>query len=189
MKEKPGAPRVVALLRGINVGGNNLIKMADLVSCLEDEGFDDVETYIASGNVVFGSSGKDSEKLTRQVEKALEKRFGMPLRVVVRTHAEMRETVKKAPRGFGKDPKRYRYDVIFLKEPLTAKAAMKDVPVNEAVDEVTAGPGALYYSRLVAKATQSRLNRVVALPIYKQMTIRNWNTTTRLLALMDREDE
>jgi uncharacterized protein (DUF1697 family) len=53
------------------------------------------------------------------------------------------------------------------------------------VDEVTAGRGVIYMSRLKARATQSRLNRVASLPAYKSMTIRNWNTTTKLLALLD----
>jgi uncharacterized protein (DUF1697 family) len=53
------------------------------------------------------------------------------------------------------------------------------------VDEVTPGRGVLYFSRLISKASQSRLSRVVSLPISKSMTIRNWNTTTRLLRMMD----
>jgi uncharacterized protein (DUF1697 family) len=58
--------------------------------------------------------------------------------------------------------------------------------VKPGVDRVVAGAGVLYCSRLVAKASQSRMSRITALPIYKRMTIRNWNTTTRLLELMER---
>ncbi|HUQ07606.1 MAG TPA: hypothetical protein VM261_34165, partial [Kofleriaceae bacterium] len=52
------------------------------------------------------------------------------------------------------------------------------------VDTVHAGPGALYFSRLVARITQTQLGKIVGTPIYKQMTIRNWNTTTKIAALL-----
>ena len=96
----------------------------------------------------------------------------------------MRAIVDRAPKGFGSQPAKYRYDVLFLKEPLTAKEAMKHVPTNPAVDAAQAGRGVLYFSRLTARATASRLNRIVGSPIYASMTIRNWNTTTKLLGLM-----
>jgi uncharacterized protein (DUF1697 family) len=68
--------------------------------------------------------------------------------------------------------------------PLTATKALKQVPTKGGVDQVASGPGALYFSRLTSKATQSRLSRVVSMPIYQSMTIRNWNTTTKLLQMM-----
>jgi uncharacterized protein (DUF1697 family) len=179
--------RAVALLRGINVGGNNLVRMSDLVACLEAEGFSQVETYIASGNVLFSTPEKDVGKLTLEIEGALKARLKLPLSVVLRTEKAMRQTVQRAPEGFGKDPARYLYDAVFLKESLTAKAALKELPIKDGVDAVAAGPGVLYFSRLRDKATQSKLSRVASLTIYKQMTIRNWNTTTKLLALMERE--
>jgi uncharacterized protein (DUF1697 family) len=93
--------------------------------------------------------------------------------------------VKRAPDGFGSDPDRYRYDVIFLRPPLTATKALKSVSTNPGVDQVSPGTGVLYFSRLISKATQSRLNRIIGLPVYQDMTIRNWNTTSRLLALLE----
>jgi uncharacterized protein (DUF1697 family) len=178
--------RYVVLLRGINVGGNNLIKMKDLAACLAKEGFDEVVTYIASGNVLLSADEKNVARLTERIEKALEARFGTPLRVVVLSKKALQQIVEGAPKGFGQEPAKYRYDVLFLRPPLTAKSALQQVPIREGVDQAFAGKGALYYSRLISKATQSRLSKVVALPIYKEMTIRNWNTTSKLLALMDR---
>jgi uncharacterized protein (DUF1697 family) len=75
--------------------------------------------------------------------------------------------------------------VIFLKEPLTASQAVKSVAVKPGVDAAFIGPGVLYFSRLIARASQSHLTRIIALPIYQSMTIRNWNTTSKLLALME----
>jgi uncharacterized protein (DUF1697 family) len=175
----------LALLRGINVGGNNIIKMADLKSCFEGMGFTDVVTYIQSGNVVFKAAEKDKIKLTTKVESTLSERFGYQSRLVIVTHKELKEVVEEAPKGFGKDLEKYRCDVIFLKEPLTAREAMKNVKVREGVDNAFAGKTVLYFSRLTSRVSQTYLTKIIALPMYQNMTIRNWNTTTKLLALME----
>jgi uncharacterized protein (DUF1697 family) len=173
----------VALLRGINVGGKNLIKMPALKACLEAQGLRDVVTYIQSGNVVF-QSGEPRQKLTRLVEGALGAAFNYQATVVLRSRKQLQDIVEGAPRGFGANPTKHRYDVIFLKEPLSAAVAMKSVRTKEGVDEAHAGVGALYFSRLISKASQSLLSRILAQPVYKSMTIRNWNTTTALLRMM-----
>lgn len=175
----------VALLRGINVGGNNIIKMADLKSCFEEMGFVDVLTYIQSGNVIFGSSEKNETKLTSKIEIGLSTRFRYNSRVLIVSYKQLRSAVQDAPTGFGSDPARYRYDVIFLMKPLTAKKAMGSITIKEGVDRAYEGKGVLYFSRLISRASQSRLTRIISLPIYQDMTIRNWNTTSKLLALME----
>jgi uncharacterized protein (DUF1697 family) len=175
----------VALLRGINVGGKNLIKMPALRACFENHGFRDVVTYIQSGNVLFTSAASAHDKLAREIEDMLTARFNYRASVVLRTRKQMQDIVRRAPDEFGAHPTRYRYDVIFLKKPLTASAAMKSMPVKEGVDQAHGGVGVLYFSRLISKASQSRLSRIVSLPIYQSMTIRNWNTTTKLLRMME----
>jgi len=180
--------RYVALLRGINVGGKNLIKMTDLKACFEDLGFQDVRTYIQSGNVLFSAIGSNA-KLTKQIETALSKTFNYQSRVVVRSLKQMKDIVINAPKGFGSDPATYRYDVLFLKEPLTAEEAMKSISIKEGVDEAFSRKGVLYFSRLNSKATQSHLNRIASMPVYQSMTLRNWNTTTKLLNMMEAVDQ
>ena len=175
----------VALLRGINVGGNNIIKMTDLKACFESLGFKEVRTYIQSGNVLFRAAGSDQAGLTKRIENALSKSFDYESRVVVRSERQLKAIVSKAPKDFGSDQSTYRYDVIFLKDPLTAAKAMKSVSTKEGVDEAYAGKGVLYFSRVISKATQSHLSRIIGTPVYKHMTIRNWNTTTKLLKLME----
>jgi uncharacterized protein (DUF1697 family) len=177
--------RYVALLRGINVGGKNLIRMAELTACFRDHGFEDVATYIQSGNVVFGSSGSSSGTLTDRIERMLASNFDYDASVVVRSRTQMRSVVEQAPAGFGDEPTTYRSDVIFLKAPLTARTAMKSVLIKEGVDEAHAGRGVIYFSRLTSRAAQSRLSRIVSMPVYQSMTIRNWNTTTKLVDLLD----
>jgi len=177
--------RYVALLRGINVGGKNLIRMPALKAAFEDDGFGNVTTYIQSGNVLFDAADVDSAKLTKRIEKMLAEAFDYVPTVVVRSRRQMRAIVDRAPKGFGSQPAKHLYDTVFLKEPLTARAAIKQLSMNPGIDEAWPGTGVLYLSRLRARATSSRLNRVASLPIYANMTIRNWNTTTKLLALME----
>ena len=176
----------LTLLRGINVGGGNIIKMTDLKECFENIGFADVATYIQSGNVLFQSEERDATKLVSKIELALSVRFAYEPRIVVLTHKQLMHIVEHAPHGFGKEPEKYRYDVIFLKKPLTETEAMKSVSVKQGVDTAHKGKGVLYFSRLISKATQSHLARIITLPVYQNMTIRNWNTTKKLLALMDK---
>jgi len=181
--------RYVALLRGINVGGKNPIPMAGLKACFEENGLDDVLTYIQSGNVVFSSPVSNQAELTRRIERIIRTTFAhYDASVVLRSRSQMRAIVDRAPKGFGAKPSKYRYDVVFLKAPLTAKTASKDVPIKEGVDRLWPGTGVLYSSRLISRATQSRFSRIVSLPTYQQMTIRNWNTTTKLLQLLETKD-
>ena len=177
----------IALLRGINVGGKNLIRMADLKTSFEDQGLRSVSTYIASGNVLFESSERSAARLTQQIEHLLSAAFNhYKASVVLRTKAQMRSVVERAPKGFGSQPSRYRSDVLFLMPPARASAVLKSLPTKEGVDQAKAGPGVIYWSRLASRASSSRLSRVASMPIYKSMTIRSWSTTVKLAELMDR---
>ena len=178
--------RYIALLRGINVGGNNLIKMIELRSSFAKMGFKDVETYIQSGNVVFSAKQTNKAKLTALIEKALSEAFSYESKVVVVSASEIERVVAQAPKGFGKDPAQYRYDVLFVKEPLTSSEALKEIPTAPGIDTIRAGDHALYFRRVVSKADQSKLNKLVQRPVYKNLTIRNWNTTTKLLQMVSK---
>lgn len=160
--------------------------MADLKACFEASKFGNVATYIQSGNVLFESPETDQGKLVKKLEKALARTFSpYKARIVLRSHAELRQIVREAPKDFGREPQKYRYDVIYLKEPMTAAEAINSVTTRPGVDAVAVGFNAMYFSRLIAKAAQSHLAKVVSLPVYQHMTIRNWNTTSKILALMD----
>jgi uncharacterized protein (DUF1697 family) len=175
----------LALLRGINVGGNNLIKMADLKQWFEAQGFESVATYIQSGNVLFESVDQDAARLAQRIEEGLLARFAYNARIVLRSHAQMRAAVAGAPPGFGGQPDLYRYDALFVREPVQAADVLRHLNPREGVDTADAGPAVCYFSRLISRATQSYLSKIVGSPVYKDLTIRNWATTTKLLALMD----
>ena len=125
----------VALLRGINVGGRNVIGMAELRNCFESQGFSEVATYIQSGNVIFRSALSEAGGLTARIEEMLAAAFDYPGKVVLRFLLQMRAVVAEAPAGFGDRPDMHRYDVLFLRSPLTAAAAMEVVLTRPGVDE------------------------------------------------------
>jgi uncharacterized protein (DUF1697 family) len=173
----------LALLRGVNVGGKNLVKMAELRAAFESMGFADVATYIASGNVLFRAPRRRREELAARIESELTRIFGIEVKAVLVTEGQLRAVVEGAPRGFG--AKSHLWDVVFVRRPLTVEKAFGVVELREGVDRAWAGKGVLYFSRLVAKATSSRINKIASRPEYKNMTIRSWSTTTKLLALME----
>jgi uncharacterized protein (DUF1697 family) len=142
-------------------------------------------TYIASGNVVFEAPSLPAAVLTERVERIISAAFPYRASIVLRSRDQMRAIVRGAPPGFGSDPGAYRYDVIFLKPPLSAREAMATVSTRAGVDEAHLGRGVLYFSRLAAKASQSRLSSIVGSPIYPRITIRSWNTTARLLGMLE----
>lgn len=176
----------VALLRGINVGGKNLIRMPDLQATFREAGYTDVSTYIQSGNVLFTATPPTGPDLEAAVERMLEERFGVPLMVVARSRSELATVIEAAPAGHGAPD--LRSDVMFLKDPGEADDVLAALPqLDPEVDRAAVGPGVLYFSRTAARASSSRLTRIMSLPVYRRLTVRNWNTTTRLLTLLDQD--
>ena len=92
----------IALLRGINVSGQKLIKMAELAELFKSLNLVDVKTYIQSGNIVFKSDVGDKSELRQTIEKAIEQKYGFFVRVFMRTAEEWREVVADNP--FLKEP-------------------------------------------------------------------------------------
>ncbi len=179
----------VILIRGINVGGKNTVSMATLRERLEELGFSHVSTYIASGNVLLQSELKPAE-IKKIIEKALPQHFTLDqelIKVLVLSREQLKAVVDNKPKGFGEQPGTYHSDAIFLID-TSAADAMKVFSPREGVDMIWQGNGMIYSQRFSAQRTKSRLNKIMISPLYKSMTIRNWNTTTKLLKLLDAID-
>jgi uncharacterized protein (DUF1697 family) len=177
----------LVLLRGINVGGKNKVPMAELRGLLEGLGFENVSTYIASGNV-FLDSKLSAAKVAEKIEAALPKAFKLDadlIKVAVVSKQALEAVVKQRPKGFGDEPAKYHSDAVFLMG-IDADEAMTVFSPREGVDKVWPGKGVIYSQRLSAERTKSRLNRIMASPHYKSMTIRSWQTTLALLDLMSK---
>lgn len=174
--------RRVALLRGLNVGGKNVVTMSALRAAFEAMGLANVETLIQSGNVLFDAPSRaGASALRKRVEAGLRAALGYEEPVLILTHGELARVVSEAPRGFGRAPDDYRYDVAFVIPPLVARDALAEIPQNPAVDDAHAGSLAVYLRRVAARAGESRLSRLTQRPVYKRLTLRNWRTTTKLL--------
>ena len=174
------------LLRGINVGGKNKIPMADLKIFLEEMGFKSVATYIQSGNVIVQSK-LEPKTISQKIEENLPKSFKLDsetIKALVLTKEQLRGIVKNKPKGFGDFPEKYHSDAIFLIG-VDSSEVMAAFSPKEGVDKIWTGEGVVYSQRLSSQRTKSRLNRVMGTPFYKSMTIRNWNTTTKLLSMME----
>ena len=179
----------VILLRGVNVGGKNKVPMAELKKCLEDIGFSNVSTYIASGNAILTSS-KAAGEIKEIIEDALPKQFKLDsqlIKVLVLSRAQLQEIVDKRPKGFGDTPGTYHSDAIFLME-INTEQVMPIFNPQEGVDKVWPGIGVIYSQRLSALRTKSRLGKIIGTPAYKSMTIRSWGTTIKLLQLLKELD-
>jgi uncharacterized protein (DUF1697 family) len=179
-------PRYVVLLRGINVGGKNNLSMAALKEALEDLGYENVATYINSGNVVLDSK-KGAGAIEAEIETVLPRKFNLDselIRVLALPKATYKNMVSRRPKGFGDEPGKYHSDAIFLISGKVADAVKAFSP-REGVDVLWPGKGLIYHQRLSSQRTKSRLNRIMATPFYKEMTIRNWATTMKLVEMLE----
>lgn len=173
----------VALIRGINVGGNNIVPMARLREVLDAQGLGPTRTYIQSGNVLVTAADKTADEVADAVSGALAEHFDVTTPVVAVACEALVAAVEQAPEGFGVDKAVYLDDVVFLRPTLSVDRALEVVRTREGVDRAWPGPGVLYFRRDAAAAGKSYLSKVVGTPEYKHMTIRNWRTTTTLAAM------
>ena len=175
------------LLRGVNVGGKNKVPMAELKKCLEQLGYNSVRTYIASGNVIVRSD-KSPSLIKKEVEAELPKRFKLDsnlVKILVLSHAQLKAIIDNRPKGFGDQPDTYHSDAIFLMEDLSTDNALAIFDPRDGVDTIWPGSSVIYSQRVSALRTKSRLAKIIGTPIYQSMTIRNWNTTVKVLHLLD----
>jgi uncharacterized protein (DUF1697 family) len=176
--------RLVALLRGINVGGRKKVPMARLREVLEAAGFEDVKTYVQSGNVVLSAPRRSPAKIGREIEAAIEAEFGFDVAVVMRTRDELAALVEDDPLGDVATNPTYRV-VVFLAEKLDRSrlaGVEPDAFSPEAFELrdreiVMWAPEGQRDSRIVKTLTEKRTGVVG--------TARNWRTVEKLLAMAD----
>lgn len=175
--------RYVALLRGINVGGKSVVRMADLKECIEELGYDEVSTFIASGNVLFESAERDAAKLESAIERALERRFKLPITVVVRSRAEIGRIVKAIPQDWIGD-RSLRVNVAFVRRTVDGRELAHELEPREGVDELVPTKTSLIWATRRDALTRSGMQKLIRGAAYKDMTVRNLNTTLKLEELL-----
>lgn len=179
--------KYLALLRGINVGGKDIIKMADLKEAVEKCGFTDVKTYIQSGNVIFESDEKSTGNIAAKLEDSLLKSFNYDTRVIVITREQLKGVVSEAPADWNN-----RHDLrcylAFVRESVTAQDVIREIKLKEGIDFVKTGNGVVYMSTLLSGLTKSGFTKLITTKVYKDITIRNYSTVLKLLALMEQSN-
>lgn len=173
----------VALLRGVNVGGNGKVDMKELKAVFEATGMTSVKTYINSGNVVFVTDTRSNARIAETLESAIEKRFHAAVRVLVRSIDEIRSVVEALPADWTNDTTT-KCDVFFLWDDADQPSILERLDFDPQTDDVRYTPGAVIRRVDHKNASKSRLTRIVGTPLYQQMTTRNCNTARKLLQLM-----
>ncbi len=173
-------PRYVAFLRAINVGGH-IVRMEELRRVLSGAGFSDVETFIASGNVIFNSPATDTAAIERRIEAALEKAFGYAVATFVRTPAELAEVAAHMPCSADPAAAGGALHIIFLSQPLSAAACKQVSALSAPGDELSARGREVYWGRF-GKLSESPLFGRLLDKTVPPGTMRNRNTVVRLLA-------
>jgi len=174
--------KYVALLRGVNVGGKNMLPMKDLAQMFVKAGCQDVATYIQSGNVVFRAPAAVVKKLPAQISAAIEKRFGYKVPVVLRSNEQLARAIDshrfvKA----GKDPKICH--VLFLADTPTLQAVQALDP-NRSPGDVYEVLGSEIYLHLLNGAAKTKLTNAYFDSKLKTIcTGRNWATVLKLFEM------
>lgn len=174
--------KYIALLRGINVGGNNKVAMPALKACFEALGFQNVQTYINSGNVIFDSSEKSLVVLVQQCEAAIEKQFGFHVVCAIIPAHELHEALAHAPQWWDNGPA--KHNALFVIAPATAEQIMAEVgEAKPEYEQVAAYGPIIFWSAPLQTFSRTRYSKIVGTKTYQSITIRNANTTKKLAAL------
>ena len=174
----------VALLRGINVGGNRIVDMKTLKTVFESVGMTDVRTYINSGNVIFATKLRSRQRIADLLEEAIEKRFGFDVGVLVRSAADLRKIVEAIPTKWTNDAA-WKCDVLFLWEDVDRRSILDELGVKPEIETVRYAPGAVIWGIDRKNVSRSRMPKLVGTALYKRMTVRNCNTARKLLELTE----
>lgn len=176
--------RYVALLRGINVGGKNKVDMKALKACFEAAGLKDVSTYINSGNVFFTSPIADTIKLINLCQKTIEQKFGFNIVCCVVSQSELKAALNNAPAWWDQD-KTAKNNALFIIPPKTPAEIMQEVGAAKPDYEQIASSGpVIFWTAPLETFSKTRYSKVVSTKVYQFITIRNANTTKKLLELL-----
>ena len=172
----------IALLRGINVGGNNKIDMKQLKAAFVEAGFSDARTYINSGNVIF-SSDKDAESAQSACEALIFRCFGLNIAVAILTAGELSEALDHAPDWWGDAPDS-KHNAIFVIPPATAEDVCAGAGEIKPEYEKVAYHGKLiFWSAPMETFSRTRWSTISKRATYQKITIRNSTTAFKLAEL------
>ncbi|QRN85717.1 DUF1697 domain-containing protein [Clostridia bacterium] len=175
--------KYIAFLRGINVGGKNKISMSELKELFEQNGFQEVVTYINSGNIIFSSSNTDEEKLKEECERLISNKFQLNIPIFVISFHDLSTAFNNAPQWWGKDTDS-KHNAIFIIPPIGVDEVFSLVgaikPEYEKVDQYKR---VVFWSAPIKTLSRTRWSRIVGSSVYGNITIRNARTVKKILQL------
>jgi uncharacterized protein (DUF1697 family) len=181
---------IISMLRGVNLGSHNRIKMDELRAVYESLKLEDPRTYVQSGNVLFKTKERDETKLSARIQNAIEKKFGFLPDVILRTTEELRKAVAKNPFAGRKDIDPSKLLVTFLGANPGAEVSEKLRALDTAPEELCMHGREIfiYYPNGLARPKFQWIKAEKILKV--ACTGRNWNSVTKMLAMaeeMERE--
>jgi uncharacterized protein (DUF1697 family) len=179
--------RYLALLRGVYVGGNNKVSMRELVAAMTEDGFTNVRSYINSGNVLFDSSS--SKDLAKKVAASIKRHSGLDIDVVVIGADGWKKIVDDAPKTWGKQ-ENWKHNILVMIPPGTTQEMLDEIgELRPEYESLKAGDGVLYQSVSLKFFGRARSGALAGKPVYKKMTVRNYNTAIKLAALLSKDEQ
>lgn len=176
--------RFLALLRGINVGGRNKVTMPELAALFANNGFQQVMTYINSGNVIFESDITDTASLKASCEALLAERYPFDIPVAVFSAEEIAQAMANAPAWWNADATATN-DAFYVIPPVTVQEVFDQVGQLRPEYEQVASHGRVIFWTAARKTfSRTRWSKIVQYPAYRSITLRNANTALRLAQLV-----
>ncbi len=177
---------VISMLRGVNVGGHNRMKMDALRALYESLGLPDAQTYVQSGNVIFRTNERDLARLAKRVEKGIEQRFGFRSEVMVRTPSEVREVIRRNPFATRRDLEPSKLLVLFLGGDPGREAREKVLGIKADPEElrIDGREVYIYYPHGMGRSKLSPA--AIEKALKTSATGRNWNSVTKLLEIAEK---
>lgn len=176
--------KYIALLRGINVGGKSKVSMPELKKCFESLGYENVSTYINSGNVIFDSNDQEATLIQQKCEEAIKRHFGFHVACCVLSKTNLLKALDHAPSWWDVD-KDAKHNALFVIAPETAERIVQEVgDAKPEYEKVSAYGQIIFWSAPLVTFSRTRYSKIVGTKSYQSITIRNANTTKKLASLV-----
>lgn len=173
--------KYVALLRGINVGGNRKVEMKKLKALLESSGCNNVSTYLNSGNAIFESNKKQGD-IQKDIQENIKKELGFEIQTLVKSEKEIKRIAKAVPEEWKNDTEQ-KTDVAYLFKEIDKKETIDQLPVKKEFIDIRYVKGAIIWNVKRKDYNKSWLNKIISHKLYQSMTIRNVNTARNLASV------
>ncbi len=173
--------KYIALLRGINVGGNRKVDMKRLRALLESLNCHNVSTYLNSGNAIFESQRKQTE-LQNNIEKDLQNEFQFEIPTIIKTEKEIRKIANVIPENWQNDAAQ-KTDVAYLFPEIDRIETIDELPIKKEFADIRYVPGAIIWHMERGNVNRSHLTKVISHRYYRLMTVRNVNTARYLAGM------